>query len=569
MKIRFLISFLFLFHIVFAQVDDSKYFHPPVNIPIVLSGNFGELRPNHFHSGIDIRTEGKTGLPVYAAAKGDISRIKISPYGFGMALYIDHPNGTTTVYGHLLRFRDDIQAYAQQIQYDKESFSVDLNIPKGKFSVEKGDQIALSGNSGGSGGPHLHFEIRNTKTQHPINPLLYQFPVTDNMKPKVLSVMVYPLSDDAHVYGKPSERLFETVYYDGAYHLKSNPTIPVYGNIGFGLQTLDYLNGSWSKCGINEIKLSVDEKTVYTYLMNELSFDETRYINSHIDYAYYREHYKRIQKSWVEPGNKLENYPVLINHGIVDLSDGQRHEVSYEILDTFGNKSILAFQVQSKKEAISRKEETGQLIRYDEPADFNTSGLQAHFDAGTFYSNFHLQYEEKPSNNLYYSPLYQLQNDLMPVQQSYQLKIKADQVPLELWNKAVIAVVNEKSGRKWSLGGKYVNGWITAKIRQLGTFAISIDTIPPTIKPLSIYKHSSLSEQNRIRFKINDDFSGIDNYRGEIDGNWVLFEYDAKNDLITYFIDKDRLQIGRNHELLLTVTDNKGNKSEYKATFYR
>lgn len=569
MKLRFLIYSLFIFNLVFAQTRDSQYFHSPVKIPIVLSGNFGELRPNHFHSGIDIRTNGEIGIPVYAAADGYISRIKISPYGFGHAIYINHPNGKTTVYGHLSRFRDDIAAYAKDMQYKDESFAVDFSVPSGKFQVKQGEQIAWSGNSGGSAGPHLHFEIRDTKSEHPLNPLQFGFPIPDDIKPKVLSVMVYPLSDDAHVYGKPQKHLFETVYYGNSYHITRNPTIPVYGKIGFGIQALDYLDGSWSKCGVYQIKLSVDGNPVYTFLMNELSFDQTRYVNSQMDYSFYRQHYKKIQKSWVEPGNKLDNYPQLVNRGIVDLSDGNRHAINYEIKDAYGNTSTLVFNVQSRKEDVDPVQEVGQLIPWDEASDFDAGDLKAHFDAGTFYSSFHMDYEQKSSNNLFYSPLYQLQNDQTPVQKYYDLKIKAENVPIELWNKALIATVSEKSGHKWTVGGKYVNGWVEARVRQLGTFAITVDTIPPTIRPLSIYNHSRLKEQNRIRFKIDDDFSGIDNYIGKIDGEWVLFEYDAKNNLITYTIDKSRLELGKSHDLTLTVTDNKGNKAEYTGTFYR
>ena len=569
MYMRLLISFFLISATAFAQAPDREYFRSPVDIPILLSGNFGELRSNHFHSGIDIKTQGKNGLPVYAAAAGEVSRIYISPSGFGLALYLDHPNGKTTVYGHLLSLREDIQAYARKIQYERESFAVDLAVPKGTFRVEKGEQIALSGNSGSSGGPHLHFEIRDTESQNPLNPLLFKFPVSDKMNPKILSAAIYPLSDHSHVAGAAAERVIETVYYDGAYHLKGNPTLSVFGDIGFGLQVLDYLDGSWSKCGIYEITLAVDGEPVYTFLMNELSFAETRFLNSHIDYNHYRQHYRRLQKSWVDPGNKLSNYPLLVNHGIVRLTDGKQHQISYEIKDTYGNSSKLNFRVQSKPENLTRINKPGRLIRYDKREDFETDGLQAHFMPGTFYANFNLDYQTKPANNLYYSPLYQLHNDRTPVHNPYLLKLKADGLPDSLKHKSLIAVVDGKSGKKWSMGGQYEDGWVTARVRQLGTFAISVDTVPPTIQPLSIANKNRLTEQSRIRFKIADDFSGIDTYRGEIDGQWVLFEYDAKSNLLSYELDKERLQFGKNHSLKLTVTDSKNNQTTYQATFYR
>lgn len=569
MKFR-LLSYILLFSLLAnAQSPDREYFRSPVDIPILLSGNFGELRSNHFHSGIDIKTQGKTGLPVYAAAEGDISRLRVSPYGFGLAIYIDHPNGQSTVYGHLLSFREDIEKYIKEKQYAKESFSVDLQIPEGTFPVKKGELIALSGNSGSSGGPHLHFEIRDTHKQEPLNPLQFGFPVKDDMKPKILSAFIAPLGNESHVNGQRKGKLIETVFYNGAYHLKGNPVIPVYGQVGFGIQALDYLDGSWNKCGVFEIKLKVDDQLVYTFLMDRLNFSETRYLNSHIDYSEYRKNYRRVHKSWVDPGNKLSNYHQLVNRGIVDLSDGKQHQIRYEIQDVYGNTSVLSFRVQSKLMQLSEPTLAGKLIRYNQEERIETDQLNADFPSGTFYSDFHLDYDAKPANNLYYSPLFKLHDDRTPVHQSYQLKLKADLVPDSLEDKALIAAISDKSGKKWSLGGKYENGWVTASVRQLGTFAISVDTIAPTIRPLSIAAHSRLTEKNRIRFKIRDEFSGIADYRGEIDGQWVLFEYDAKNALITYHIDSKRLQLNKKHQLKLEVTDNKGNVATYEANFFR
>lgn len=569
MKIYFLGFFIFITLSGLGQVIDLKYYKIPVDIPVLLSGNFGELRSNHFHSGIDIKTQGKTGLPVFAAATGEVSRIKVSASGFGLALYIDHPNGQTTVYAHLLSLRKDMQDYVKTIQYNDESFAVDLTVPKGKISVVKGEQIALSGNSGSSGGPHLHFEIRDTENQHPINPLLFDFPIKDKINPKILSAMIYPLSADAHISGKTNKKLIKTVYYDGAYHLKGNPTITVYGDIGFGLQTIDYLDGCWSKCGVYEIKLAVDGELVYSFKMNELSFDETRYMNSHIDYKYYRQHYLRVHKSWLEPGNKFRNYPELKNRGIVDLSDGRLHHINYEILDVYGNKSTLKFRVQSKKLQIKKEEIAGKLIYYDRENEIDTLNLKAHFKEGTFYSNFKLEYAETPQNDSYYSPFYKLHNDQVAVHQSFPLEIRADDVPEYLQSKALLAVVNEKNGKKWSMGGSYEDGWIFAKVRQLGTFVVCVDTVAPTIKSLSIYNNSKLTEQNRIRFKISDDFSGISKYRGEIDGEWVLFEYDAKSKQLKYRFDETRFQFNKSHRLLLIISDHKSNETRYEATFYR
>ncbi len=550
-------------------ISNPDYFSPPVDIPILLSGNFGELRANHFHSGIDIRTEGKTGLEVYSAADGEVARIFISPTGFGHALYINHPNGTTTVYGHLQEFREDIAEYAKSVQYENESFSIDIPVPKGKFPVKRGELIARSGNSGSSGGPHLHFEVRDTESEHPLNPLLFNFDIEDTMSPQIQSVMFYPLSEDAHIAGQVSPKKVETVYYDGAYHLKSNPTLSVYGEVGFGIQALDYLDGSWSKCGIYEIDLSVDGELIYTFEMDELDFDETRYLNSHIDYSYYIDNNRRFHKNWVEPGNELNNYPVLINNGKIKLDDGKTHHINYVLKDVSGNSRKLEFKVLSKKLDINHAKEAGSYFAYDQTNVLNKDGVEASFNPGTFYSNFYFEFTESPSGGKYYSPIYKLHKNEVPVHKNYDLSITADNLPVNLRNKALLATVNEKSGKAWALGGKYENGKVTASVRELGNFAIVVDTIAPTIKPVNINNHKTLTNKNKISFKIDDDFSGISSYSGEIDGNWILFEYDAKNDLLEYYFDEEHLTLNTNHQLELIVTDAKDNRTTYEAEFYR
>jgi len=569
MKIIFLILFILVSQAIFAQKFKKDYFSSPVRIPIYLTGNFGELRPNHFHSGIDIKTEGKTGLPVYAPADGFVSRINVSPSGFGLALYIDHPNGTTTVYGHLSKLREDMQQYIRTIQYQRESFAADVSVPKGKLVVKKNEIIAYTGNSGSSGGPHLHFEIRETASQHPLNPLNFHFSIKDDMKPQILAAMIYPLSADAHVAGKQKPQRIDAVFYQGEFHLKGNPVYSVYGKVGFAIQTLDYLNGSWSKCGVYQITLKIDGNKIYTFRLDELSFNETRYINSHIDYEYYQEHWQKFQKSWLDPGNKLQNYHDMVNHGIVDLSDGELHEVSYEIQDVYGNTSLLSFSVKSREMQIIRPTREGKPVYYNKTSAVSSNDFVAEFDPGTFYRDQLLNFSEAPSNNLYYSNIFKLHNTTIPVHQYFDLKIKPSSLPTALQDKALIVNIDPNNGRKYAQGGSYQNGWVKARVRTLGTFAVSVDTIPPVIQALSIQNKNKLTEANRIRFKISDDLSGIYQYRGEIDGQWVLFEYDAKNSLLEYYFDQDRFQFKQNHKLKLTVTDSKENESVYEAGFYR
>ncbi len=536
---------------------------------MLLAGNFGELRSNHFHTGIDIKTQGKTGLPVYAPADGVVSRIKISPWGFGTALYIDHPNGYTTVYGHLSRLRDDLAKYARNIQYQDQSFDIDITVPRGKFQFKQGELIAYSGNSGSSGGPHLHFEIRDSKTQNPINPQLFNFDIKDDLPPKLMSLMLYPLSNGAHINGSATQKPFDLVQYDGEYHLKSNPTITAGGEIGFGLKGLDYLNGSWSKCGIYEICLSVNGKLIYNFKLNELNFDQNRYINSYIDYTYLNNKHSRYQKNWIEDGNQLNNYVVRENQGKIEIEPGKNYDISYLVKDVYGNTSRLNFTIQGKTTITPAAQPSGIPVHYAEEFKLEKPDIQADMKAGTFYSNFILDYKELPATKDLFSKRIQLHESDVPVHQSYDLKIKAENLPIALNSKALIVALDPKTGKKYSMGGKYTNGWVESKVRQLGTFAIATDTEAPTITPINIQNYSSLTDRRKVSFKIMDDLSGVDSYRGEIDGQWVLFEYDGKNNLIEYYFDETRLQLGKSHELKLTVEDGVRNQSTYEARFYR
>ncbi len=546
----------------------NRPYSEPLKIPILISGSFAELRRNHFHSGIDIKTQGETGLPVYSAAGGYISRIVVSPGGFGNALYIDHPNGTTSVYGHLSRFRGDIAGYVKNIQYKKERFTVDIPAPSGKFQVDRGELIAYSGNSGSSGGPHLHFEIRDTKTQEPLNPLKYNLIIKDNISPKIQALQIYPLNNLSQVNYAANKKEYNIVFYDGSYHIKNNPVIPVYGKIGFSVLATDYLNGTWSKCGINSLSLKVDGEDLFSFEIDRFSFSKTRFINSHIDYEEYMKSKRRFIKTWKDPGNKLGIY-----HGAVfDATDGETHHVEILLKDSYGNTARLEFQVKSKFKAMSTPEKKGvKLFLQNQPNHFEADGIRLDCPKGAFYTDFSFDYTSfvEENDSIKFSKVHHVHQKYTPIQAPVTLSIRADGLPVGLQSKSLIAKLDEKTGELSSFGGGYQGGWVTAKIRSFGDFVVSIDTIAPVIKALSIKNHNTLVEPNRIRFKITDSFSGVKEYKGYIDGKWVLFEYDAKNSLITYHIDPDRLELKKQHRVNLLVTDNKGNKSSYDGAFFK
>jgi hypothetical protein len=552
-----------------SEEIDRHYFDPPLKIPFFLAGNFAELRPNHFHAGIDIKTQGKTGLQVYAAAGGYVSRISISPLGYGNVLYINHPNGTTTVYGHLDSFVPRIEEYIRKIQYEKEVFAIDQDIPEGMFPVKKGEQIARSGNSGSSGGPHLHFEIRKTKEQIVLNPLLFNMPVKDKTKPTIQSVMVYPVSEDATVSGKQTPQRFETILSGNSYLIKTNPTIQVYGKIGFGIQSVDLLDKNPNKCGIYSIKLTVDNELIYSFTMDDFPQEGSKYINSHMDYERAIRTGQRLYRTWLQPGNKLDIYDTVEKRGIFKANDDKLHQVNYEITDAYGNATSLNFKIQSKEFKVPEAVTKGEPFKYNRNNHIRNDELDFSVPEGALYDDCDFLYVRKPTLPKFYSPVFQLHNIYVPLHFACPLKIRATNLPSNLRDKAMLAQIDPASGKIYSATGKYVDGWVEGNIKILGNYAIAVDTEAPKIVSLSIGQKKPAKVLSGLKFKVTDNLSGIETFRGTIDGKWVLFEYDLKNNLLSYTFDKSRFQFNKDHVLNLEVTDFKGNKNSYKANFHK
>ncbi|MFA5328298.1 MAG: M23 family metallopeptidase [Prolixibacteraceae bacterium] len=571
---RFLNSLLLIFLILRASGQssdhiDPNYFDAPVKIPIFLAGNFAELRPNHFHGGIDIKTQGRTGISVYAAAEGYISRIVLSPTGYGRALYINHPNGTTTVYGHLQSFVKPIDDYIRTIQYEKETFAIDQAVPEGMLPVKKGGLIAKSGNAGSSAGPHLHFEIRRTKEEVMLNPLLFHLPVNDKTKPSIQALMVYPLSDDACVSGKQSPQRFYVIPGAKGYQLKVNQTIPVFGKIGFGVKTVDLLDGSPNKCAIYSIRLLVDKKLIYSFKMDEVAIVQSKYVNSHMDYSYAVRSGQRLYRTWLEPGNKLNVYDAVVERGILTETDEQIHHVTYEISDVYGNSTSLSFAIQSREMPVKQVVHPGEKFRYDRNNEIDDDGIDFSVPEGALYSDVDFIYEKKTNLSRYYAPVFRLHDPSVALHVACPLRIKADGLPERFQGKAMLAQIDPVSGRILSATGNFEHGWVVGNVRVLGNYTVVVDTVAPKIISISIAEKKLLKDVNGLRFKVTDNLSGIEKYRGTIDGKWVLFEYDLKNNLISYSFDKIRMEFGKSHELVFEVVDYKGNSSTYKAKFYK
>lgn len=545
--------------------SDNKYplvdFRSPLDItPPALAGSFGELRSNHFHSGMDYRTNQRIGYPVYAIADGFISRLRVQNSGFGLALYINHKNGYTSVYGHLSRFNAKIAQQVKTIQYQKKSYEIDSFPNELSIPVRKGDVIAYTGNTGSSGGPHLHFEIRDTKTEATINPQLFGLNIPDNIPPVIYSLYAYKLNK------KPfneftSKQAIAITGSAGAYRAG---TINLSGEYGFGIVTTDRHSGASGLNGVYSIELLLDGKHVFTSSLEKFAFENSKGINSHIDYPTYLSTKRSIQKSFVDPGNPLSIYHNLVNRGRIDFNDGKVHELQYVVTDGKGNKSNLSFRVQADNKPVVAIDNTSignTRFPYDVENQFTNNEIKVVLPKGTLYNDLNFLYKSsaKPVGNAY-SAIHQVHNNVTPLHIGFEIWIKADDLPEHLRSKALIV----NSGRG-SQGGYYENGYVKAKPRNFGSYFISADTLPPVILPQNVSDGRNMAGVSKMSFKIRDNLSGIQNFNGFIDGKWVLMEFDTKTASLWHTFDE---QTGPGkHTFELVVKDMKDNTKTYSITF--
>ncbi|SOD15015.1 M23 family metallopeptidase [Pedobacter xixiisoli] len=566
-----LVLLLFFSNPLTAQQTYSNHSYPltdfrsPLDIePPALAGSFGELRANHFHSGIDFRTNQRIGYPVYAPADGFISRLRVQNSGFGLALYINHLNGYTTVYGHLSRFNPKIAQIVKNIQYKKTSYEIDEFPSADLIPVRKGEVIAYTGNTGSSGGPHLHFEIRDSKTEATINPQLLGISIPDNIPPNIAAMYVYRLN------GKPFNEFTPKQYFQvaggkGSYKLNQVNTINLSGEVGFGIVVNDRHNGASGNNGAYSIELAVDGNTVYTSALERFTFDNSKAINSHIDYPTYLRTKQSIQKSFVDPGNPLQIYFNLVNSGRITFNDGKTHTVKYTISDARGNKSTLAFNVFADAKAVINTPEppVGTSFAYNKQNEFSTEAVKVILPKGTLYNDFNFLYKKtaKPQQNAF-SEIHHIHNNFTPLHTGFELWIKADSTVIKHQNKALIVNSNRSSQ-----GGSFDNGWVKTKPRNFGSFFIAIDTVAPNIVPVNIANGKNMAGVSKMSFRISDGLSGIKSFNGYIDGKWVLMEFDTKTASLWHNFD-ERTAKGK-HTFELLVVDMKDNTKRYAIEFYR
>ncbi|HLP75006.1 MAG TPA: M23 family metallopeptidase [Bacteroidales bacterium] len=550
---------------------DRSIFAPPVKIPVLLSSNFGELRIDHFHSGVDIKTQGVTGKEVVSAADGYIYRISISPSGFGKALYVKHPSGYSTVYAHLERFTPEIDSYVKSVQYERKSFLVTMFPSKEKFPVKKGQLIAYSGNSGSSGGPHLHFEIREADNELPVNPLLFNIGVSDHIAPVIEKLAIYPERKDTYINNAIHPvRLNVVKTAEGKFSLAEGNEIRISGSAGFGLKIYDLLDGAANKCAAYSISLSIDSTTVYNYVMDGFSFNESRFVNSHIDYETYMRSNIYIQRAFVLPNDRLENYRALLNRGIFNFNDEKTHKVKITVTDASENKSVLAFNVKSVKEKpllISPPEtEFNELMPYNKINRFTSEDMALNIPSGTLYDTLHFRYKKSPGSPLMLSDLHSVHNIYTPVQKAFSLSIKPKTIADGKESKMMIVKLLDNMS-KVPVSSTYSEGFVRAEVSSFGNYFVGMDTVSPSISPIRITPGADLTGRKEIRIKISDDFSGIKSYEPVIDNKWALFEYDPKNNVLIYQFDEKYLSKGTRHLLTLKVSDNVDNVTSYSCDF--
>ncbi|MDO6853008.1 M23 family metallopeptidase [Cellulophaga lytica] len=562
MRIYAFIAALFLLTSVYGQ---EKYpqnkFQSPLDIPLILAGNFGELRSNHFHSGIDIKTQQREGLAVYAIDDASVTRIKISHWGYGKALYITHPSGYTSVYAHLQKFSPKIEEYIKKIQYKKQSYQVETFPDFGELKVKKGEVIAYSGNTGGSSGPHLHFEIRSNTTSKPTNPLLYGYDIRDATDPTILNLYAYPLSNDAQINRSANKTQIKFKRQaDGSYLADK---VYASGTIGIGFNGYDRQDMAANKNGIYAIEQLVNGKTYSKFKFDSFSFAETRYINTLIDYQHYGKYSQRIVKCFKDPSNKLSIYSDLHNDGKIVVNNGLTYNVELLLKDWENNTTKIIIPIEGKVQELKSPKKVATTDNYliaKKPNNYNLEGAKVYFPANTFYNDFYIDLKKGKDT-------VKIHNNEVPAHRNFTITFDVSKYSDTEKKQLFIARLNSKNLPIHATTYKRGNTF-TTRTKNLGTYTLAKDTIAPVITPKNFKAKQWLNNYKYLSLKIVDDLSGIDTYNAYINGEWVLMSYEYKTNTITYNFD-DKILDKKECNLKVIVTDNVGNSTTYETTFYR
>jgi murein DD-endopeptidase MepM/ murein hydrolase activator NlpD len=553
-------------------------FQSPLDIPITLSGNFMELRSDHFHSGLDMRTESREGLVVRAAAGGFVSRVKVGQYGYGKALYIDHPDGHTTVYGHLRNYTGSIAEAVLNAQYKANSFEVDLNFGPGELPVSAGQIIGHSGNSGGSSGPHLHFEVRRTSDQSALDPEAYGISVRDTLSPTFLGLRVDALDATGRVAPYPGNAKGWVVEgAKGLFRLKDPVAVAALGSIGFSVNVIDRYNNSQSTCGIRSMSLSVDGVPLMSMALNEVDFGLQRYANAYMDYGLYKENDMNYHRCYRLPNNRLQVYGAEPSQGRFTPVAGQYHQVRVVAVDAHGNASTFDFELRGASMAEAGNwpvpEVAGVLFRYDQDNELDAEGMRLKLPANALYQDEHIGWSKLPDRSQgtskapkALSPIYQVHQSTTALHLPARLSLQVDASVAPGHKEKLIIVQLGKDNKPRNMGGTHADGWLTAKIKAFGTYTVMLDTTPPTLVPLNL--KPDMTGKDSLILRMGDDLSGVDTWVGRLDGKWILFEWDHKRQRLTHAFDRMSNTPGL-HQLEVEVRDERGNARSFTYSFRR
>lgn len=558
------ITFLFLFFSSFINAQNmypQDYFASPLDGETILAGTFGELRSNHFHSGLDIKTKQREGLKVYAAASGYVSRIKIAHFGYGKALYITHPNGYTTVYAHLQRFSDKIESFIKKKQYDQESFEVEVFPSNNELILTKGEIIAFSGNTGSSGGPHLHYEIRDNQ-ERPINPLLFGIKVKDTKKPIVKSIYAYPIDELSHVNNSNLKQKLRLIpLQNGDYKVED---IKAYGKIGFAINTIDRQDLAANKNGVYKIETTLNGMPNFTINFKRFSFDETKHLNRLIDYPHYSEKKERLQKLFLDTNNPLSMYDNLVDDGYVMVYDSIASLYKIKVEDFEGNTTIIDLNINGDTTPISEtstKFTSQYYINREENVILEKDKITVNFPKETFYDSFFMDFQVH-SDTVKVHDKNRAANKYFTI--NYDI---SDYSPEDLKQVYIARLVGWNNYPSYS-STKQKDNVLYTRTKNLGTYCLARDTVAPTIKPVNFTDGKWMSKYRFLKLKIEDKQSGISNYRATVNGKWILMEYDYKTNMLVHDF-KDNVVKETNNNLKVIVTDNVGNSTTFEATFHR
>ena len=545
---------------VFGQMAeyDPDYFINPTDYEIVLAGSFAELRTTHFHAGIDIKPKSPIGRDtIRAAADGYVSRIKIQTGGYGQALYIDHPNDYTTVYAHLEAFDERISTYINMVQNKTRSYTLDIYPDTTKFYFRKGQPIGFMGNTGNSFAKHLHFEIRETESEIPVNPALFGVKPVDNLSPSLISVDIHRLSPDYHE--QVSNTYFPQKTADGHFTINGGKiTFPAW-ICGISTQSYDQMNGASNRNGVYYQYTYVDDSLIHAFVLDKVSFDESKFINSHIDYKTRMEQNRTCVRSYLLPGNELSIYKKVKEQGLIKLFKDVNRKVKIVLGDIEGNETTVVFDIaREEKEPEPALQSYNQVIRYGTADTISAFGMQMRFPRKALDRDLYISYKKE-------NDLYTVGKPSDILFQSAALELPVGEIPDSLLMYVGIHQLNED---EWvNCGGKIKDGKIMTYTSSLGSFKIGLDTLPPSIV---LPGNIQFAPGKKIKAKMEDNIStgGMASeikYEVLLDGRWLVAPYKIMTRELTFIIPPE-IEKGE-HVLEIKCSDYHKNQTVVRRTF--